>query len=64
MGVNKVQVLKIIRYITILIRQLQVRLFGAKRRRAHPKGGLDPLGSSDHRMMEVGGQRAAEGCEL
>ena len=45
--------------------------FGAKRPRGHLKGGLDPLGSSDHRKMDAphppppgGGQRAAAGYEL
>ena len=39
----------------------------AKRPRGHPKGEMDPLGSSDHRMLEVAPLpprgRAAEGCE-
>ena len=50
-------------YINILIRQMLVLRFGAKRPRGYPKGGMDPLGSSDHRMMEVGG-RGSGGSEL
>ena len=57
----KVDKIKGLSSINILIRQWQVCRFGAKRRRGHPKGGLDPLGSSDHRRIGEtrGGARAA-----
>ena len=39
--------------ILILIWQILRRRFGVKRPSGHPKGGIGPLGSSDHHMMEV-----------
>ena len=46
------------------------RILSAKSLRGRPKGGLDPLGSSDDGKIEAPppptrrrGQRAAEGCE-
>ena len=56
-------------FINILIWHLSLLIFGAKRPRGYPKGGMDPSGSSDNRKMEArsplppGGQRAAESCE-
>ena len=38
-----------------------MRRFGAKRRRGHPKGGLDPLGTSDHRKGADPPEGAGEG---
>ena len=38
--------------------------FGAKRRRVHPKGGLDPLGSSEHHKMEAPPPPGGGGSEL